>query len=188
MKNMTCIVAYEKDGTVWMGGDSAGVAGYSISARGDSKVFINKNYLIGFTSSFRMGQILRYKLNPSPCQTWDLEKHMSTTFIDEVRECLSKNGYLHTASGVESGGTFLVATQGRIFVVDSDFQVGWNRVPYNAVGCGQDLALGVMHGLHKHQACRPDSIVHTALEAAAEFSAGVCGPYTILTQSKGETV
>ena len=179
---MTCIVAYEKDGKVWMGGDSAGVAGYSISARGDSKVFINGDYMIGFTSSFRMGQLLRYKFNPSPCNDWDLERHMSTTFIDEVRRCFRDNGWLESSSGVESGGVFLVATKGRIFIVHSDFQLGWNRVPYNACGCGEDLALGVMHGLHKQNTFDPGDIVLTALEAAAEFSAGVCGPFNILMQ------
>ena len=179
---MTCIVAYEKDGVVWMGGDSAGVAGYSISARGDQKVFKNNEYMIGFTTSFRMGQLLRYKFNPSPCTTWDLEKHMVTTFVDEVRDCFARNGYMHNNGGVETGGTFLVAVKSRIFVVESDFQVGWNRVPYNAVGCGQDIALGVMHGLHTHNLHAPDTIVRTALEGAAEFSAGVCGPYHILEQ------
>lgn len=179
---MTCIVAYERDGVVYMGGDSAGVSNYSISARGDQKVFKNGEYLIGFTTSFRMGQLLRYKFNPSPSTSWDLEKHMVTTFIDEVRSCFTKNGYLHIDGGVESGGTFLVATKGRIFVVESDFQVGWNRVPYNAVGCGKDLALGVMHGLHIQNQCLPDSIVRMALEGAAEFSAGVCGPFHILEQ------
>ena len=179
---MTCIVAYEKDGQVWMGGDSAGVSGYSISARGDSKVFINGEYMIGFTSSFRMGQLLRYKFNPSPCTDWDLEKHMSTTFIDEVRACFKENGFMTINSGEESGGTFLVATKGRIFVVDNDFQLGWNRVPYNACGCGQDLALGVMHGLHKQNTYGADVIVRTALEAAEEFSAGVCGPFNIIVQ------
>jgi ATP-dependent protease HslVU (ClpYQ) peptidase subunit len=166
-----------------MGGDSAGVAGYSISARGDPKVFINGDYMIGFTTSFRMGQLLRYKLEPSPCpKRMDLERHMSTTFIDEVRKCFSDNGVMKTDNGEESCGTFLVATKGRIFVVESDFQVGWNRVPYDAVGCGKDLALGVMHALHRQTHVLPQDIVMSALEGAEEFSAGVCGPFNIVTQ------
>jgi len=179
---MTCIVAYERDGKVWMGGDSAGVAGYSISARGDPKVFINGDYMIGFTSSFRMGQLLHYKLKPSSCPDDDIERHMSTTFIDEVRAVFKDNGILKTDNGEESCGTFLVATRGRIFVVESDFQLGWNRVPYDAVGCGKDLALGVMHGLHKQAHLSPKEIVLTALEGAEEFSAGVCGPFNIMSQ------
>jgi ATP-dependent protease HslVU (ClpYQ) peptidase subunit len=181
--NMTCIVAYEKDGKVWMGGDSAGVDGESlrISARGDQKVFQNGEYLIGFTTSFRMGQLLRYKFNPSPCPDWDLEKHMTTTFVDQVRECFSKNGFdKKSEHGQHNGGTFLIGTHGRIFVIHDDFQLGWNRVPYNSCGCGHALALGCMYGLH-NQDCEPELIVQLALESAAEFSAGVRGPFHIMS-------
>jgi hypothetical protein len=166
-----------------MGGDSAGVAGYSITSRGDHKVFINGPYLMGFTTSFRMGQLLRYKFNPTPCSTWDLEKHMTTTFIDEVRECFAKNGYDKKAQqGDQQGGTFLVATQGRIFYVSDDFQLGWNTVPYDACGCGTDLALGAMYALHKQSpSVDPEEIVKLALGAAAEYSAGVRPPFNILS-------
>ena len=61
---MTCIVGLEHKGKVYIGGDSAGVAGYSLSVRADQKVFINGNFIFGFTSSFRMGQILRFGFNP----------------------------------------------------------------------------------------------------------------------------
>ena len=47
---MTCIVGIEQDKTVWIGGDSAGVNGYDIRTREDSKVFVVKDVLFGFTS------------------------------------------------------------------------------------------------------------------------------------------
>jgi ATP-dependent protease HslVU (ClpYQ) peptidase subunit len=64
--------------------------------------------------------------------------------------------------------------------VGDDFQLGWNQFPYGAVGCGHHLAYGAMYGLHK-QECEPELIVRTALEAAAEFSAGVRGPFHIMS-------
>jgi hypothetical protein len=36
---MTCIVGYESDGKVYIGGDSAGVRGLDVTVREDSKVF-----------------------------------------------------------------------------------------------------------------------------------------------------
>jgi len=64
---MTCIVGIQHDGRVYIGGDSAGVAGYSITSRADAKVFTVGPYVMGFTSSFRMGQLLRYGLKaPKP--------------------------------------------------------------------------------------------------------------------------
>lgn len=176
---MTCIVAYERNGTVWMGGDSAGVADYYITSRGDSKIFHNNGYLIGFTTSFRMGQLLRYQFNPSPCPDWDLEKHMCTTFINEVISCFSDNGYLKKSSESQTGGTFLVSYRGRIFKIGDDFNVGWNRVPYNSTGCGMEVALGAMYALND-TSCTPEMVITKALDAASSFSAGVCGPYTIL--------
>lgn len=61
---MTCIVGLVDQGNVWIGGDSAGVGGYDLMLRADQKVFRNGDFLMGFTSSFRMGQLLRYKLSP----------------------------------------------------------------------------------------------------------------------------
>ena len=52
---MTCIVGLIDGRRVWMGGDSAGVSGLDITVRADAKVFRNGDFLIGFTSSFRMG-------------------------------------------------------------------------------------------------------------------------------------
>jgi len=64
---MTCIVGLVENGKVYIGGDSAGVAGLDITTRKDEKVFQKENMIFGFTSSFRMGQILRYSFkNPRP--------------------------------------------------------------------------------------------------------------------------
>ena len=60
---MTCIVGLVHEGVVYIGGDSAGVAGLSLVVRAD-EMFRNGDFLMGFTTSFRMGQLLRYKLYP----------------------------------------------------------------------------------------------------------------------------
>lgn len=177
---MTCIVGLVQDGVVYMGGDSAGVGGYSLSQRGDQKVFTNAGYIFGFTSSFRMGQLLRYRFVPPPCHTWDLERHMATDFVDGVRECFKEHAYGEWVNSEQQGGTFLVGTQGRLFVVQSDFQVGWNVAPYNAVGCGDDLALGALYAT-EGLGWEPVKRVETALRAAEAYSAGVRGPFTVIS-------
>ena len=58
---MTCIVAVTDGKKIVMGGDSAGVSGYSLTIRKDKKVFKRKDesgteWLFGFTTSFRMGE------------------------------------------------------------------------------------------------------------------------------------
>lgn len=138
---MTAIVGLVHDGAVHIGGDSAGVGGWSLTVRADSKVFANGPYIMGFTSSFRMGQLLRYALTP-PAPTVGLEKFMATTFIDTVRECLKAGGFATKESEREMGGTFLVGCRGRLFVVYDDYQVAEAADGYAAVGCGFDIALG----------------------------------------------
>jgi hypothetical protein len=175
---MTCIVGVSDSGRVWIGGDSAGVAGYSIDVRADTKVFRNGAYLMGFTTSFRMGQLLHHVFKPPKPTTRNLERFMVRDFIPAVMECLDAGGWLSTENGRREGGTFLVGVHGELFDVDSDFQVGHSHNGYSSVGCGFDLALG---SLHSTKGRPPRVRVKAALEAAAHHSAGVTGPFVIKT-------
>ncbi len=184
---MTCIVGLEHDnGMVSIGGDSAGVNGsLDIRIRTDEKVFINGPMIFGFTSSFRMGQILRYSLTvPEQFQSQtDDYKFMCTTFIDAVRKCLKDGGYARVKDGEDIGGFFLVGYRGKLYRVESDFQVGKSMQTYDAVGCGESYAMGAMWGGDTGQP--PEERIRRALAAAANFSAGVAAPFFIL-RSDGE--
>jgi hypothetical protein len=95
--SMTCIVGLIDNGKVWMGGDSAGVSGLDVTVRKDPKVFKNGDFLIGYTSSFRMGQLLRFKFNPpkyyAEQHNNDEYQYMCTDFIEAIRICLKAGGY-----------------------------------------------------------------------------------------------
>lgn len=173
---MTCIVGLVDNGDVYIGGDSAGVAGLSLTIRADEKVFGNGSFLFGFTTSFRMGQLLRYKFSP-PDQTihqGDME-YMVTSFIDSARRCFANNGFGDKEA--TQGGTFLVGFNGKLYTIEGDFQVGIPTAGYDAVGCGADLALGAMYAT---EGMPPEDRINTALLAASTFSAGVAPPFTIL--------
>lgn len=172
---MTCIVGLVDNGAVWMGGDSAGASGWSMTVRSDTKVFRTGPYLMGFTSSFRMGQLLRWSLKTS-APSGDLERFMATTFVDAVRQCLKDGGWATREKDQESGGTFLVGVAGHLFAIHDDYQVEEAADPFNAVGCGADVALGCMYG---STLVAPSQRLKLALTAAERFSAGVRGPFTI---------
>lgn len=175
---MTCIVGIETDQGVIIGGDSAGVAGWSITVRADQKVFTRDGYTFGFTSSFRMGQILRYDAElPIPNCHQNLDAFMVSWFIPAIRTALTDGGYTTIRNNNEEGGTFLVGIRGRLYSVESDFQIGRARGGYMAVGCGDDLALG---SLHSTTHLEPRARVLAALKAAAAHSAGVCAPFKIV--------
>jgi ATP-dependent protease HslVU (ClpYQ) peptidase subunit len=176
---MTCIVGAIDNGTIYMGADSAGVGGYALDIRRDSKIFINGEFLIGFTSSFRMGQLLRFKFTPPiPKENQDLYEYMVSDFVEEVRKCLKDGGYSKIQSNEETGGTFLVGYRGRLFTIEDDFQVGEVFHEFAAVGCGFHIALGSMYSTRGKN---PSERIMTALEAAEEFSAGVRRPFNLLT-------
>jgi ATP-dependent protease HslVU (ClpYQ) peptidase subunit len=185
---MTAIVGLVHNDTVYLGGDSAGVAGHRLTVRSDAKVFVTGPYVMGFTTSFRMGQLLRYAFQP-PEPEGDLERHMATTFIDAVRETLKTGGWLTKDNEKEQGGTFLVGVHGRLFDVHGDFQVGEAADGYTAVGCGHEIALGALYASERTRMA-PQRRLRLALEAAERFSSGVRGPFTyasVATQkSEGE--
>lgn len=177
---MTCIVGLVDKGEVLIGGDSAGVNCRSLAmqVRSDHKIFRNGPFLMGFTSSFRMGQLLRFSFNPPKRHTdIDVYAYMVTDFVDAVRDCLKDGGYAERYNDVERGGEFLVGYEGRLFRIESGYEVGETVYGYDAVGCGEDIALG---SLCSTAGGAPKDRIHQALKAAAQFSAGVSAPFHIV--------
>ena len=172
---MTCIVGMTEKGKVYLGGDSAGVGGYSLTVRADRKVFRNGDFVMGFTTSFRMGQLLAHALKPPKrFPDSDVYAFMVTDFINAVRDCLKSGGYAEKHNDAEQGGTFLVGYEGRLFTVYGDYQVAEHVDGFAAVGCGHEIALGAMFA---SKSLKPTERVRVALEAAERFSAGVRGPF-----------
>lgn len=173
---MTCIAGLIHNGKVYIGGDSAGVAGYDLAVRADKKVFRNGDFAMGFTSSFRMGNLLQHTLTPPRRHPDDdVHKFMVNEFVDAVRACLKKGGYASKENETEEGGTFLVGYEGRLFTIHSDYQVGEGLDGFAACGCGESYALGSLYTSKGS----PRARITKALETAERFSAGVRGPFHI---------
>lgn len=178
---MTAIVGLEHRGDVWMGGDSAGVStDYArIIQRRDAKVFRNGPFLIGFTTSFRMGRLLRYELKtPAHPSRLGVERYMATLFIDAVRACLKGGGYASKEREAEFGGAFLVGYRGKLFTVRDDYDVGLSVDPFAAVGCGDQTARGALFATA--HVSDPAQRIRTALLAAEHCCPGVRRPFTVM--------
>ena len=179
---MTVIAGVRAGGAVFMAADSATARGWELTVRQDVKAFRNRSYLIGFTTSWRMGQLLQYAFQPPlPPQNGDLHRFMCTTWIDDVRACLKAGGWAKLDNAQEQGGEFLVGVNGRLFIVHGDYQVAEPAADFAAIGCGADLALGALHATTMWSARRR---LGAAMAAAEQFSAGVCGPFTYLRLGK----
>lgn len=180
---MTAIAAVVDAGKVWIGGDSVGAdSGWRKIIRADSKVFVNGPFVMGFTTSFRMGQLLRWSFDPPVCPAdTDVERFMSTTFVDGVRDCLKKGGFAKKENEIEQGGNFLVGYQGIIWEIASDYQVGLSHDLYNAVGSGGETCVGSLHTTADMD-MDPRDRLQRALRAAANHNAGVGPPFVFVRE------
>ncbi len=189
---MTCIVGYVNDECMVMGGDSAGSAGGSYSLRRDPKVFKvpqvkGQDAIIGFTSSYRMGQLLMSLKIPEDKSSFDDKgahfEFLRTKFIEVVRKLFRDGGYSRVINNVESGGNFILGYRGRIYEVDSDFQVEDPFVSFVAIGAGEEFAVGALDYMCNHTDLTElvlEQIVLRALETSERYCNLVKGPMKLV--------
>ena len=179
---MTCIVGMEKNGKVWMGGDSAGTAGnMNQRIRADKKVFIKGEFIIGFCGSFRMGDLLKHTFEiPDAKDVTDPDKFMVNNFVDALRDLLETENKKAGLTGNEKlFPSILVGFRGRLYNVESDYQCGRPEDGYDSVGSGSSVAVGAMHGSKGVSSAR--GRIEAALEAASRNDAAVRPPFHILS-------
>jgi ATP-dependent protease HslVU (ClpYQ) peptidase subunit len=176
---MTAIAGLVHDGKVLIGADSGGVAGWTLNVRKDAKVFANGPYVMGFTTSFRMGQLLRWSFKPPAPGKGSLERFMCTSWVDVARKALSDGGWATKNAEREVGGVLLVGVRGRLFRIDEDWQVGEHGEGYAAVGSGEQVSLGALAAT-EHLGLDPEKRVLAALEASERHNIGVRGPFHLL--------
>lgn len=178
---MTCIVAVQKNGKVYMGGDSGGVDadGLWIEVRDDEKVFKNGPFLMGFAGSFRARDLARYSFKPIPQAKGQSDhEYLVTTFVTGLQKCLLAGGMEHKDNLLDPDSVFLLGYKGQLYKVESDFQIGRLAAGFAAVGCADMAALGALDAMPT----KPPALrVRHALETAERLSAGVCGPFHVLS-------
>ena len=179
---MTCIVAIKDKNKTYIGGDSLGVGGNQGIERDDKKVFVSHGIAYGFTSSFRMGQILKYHTlkHVSNSKESDPLAFVVEALIPHYREILKEHGYAKTDNGEESGGVFALGFNGHLFVVYSDFQVMQSSHNYISVGSGESYALGALK-IMEGTKLSPKVKIKKAINTASAFCTGVGGKTSIVS-------
>lgn len=177
---MTCVIGHKTRDGIWIGADSAGTdpwGGQTI--RADTKVFRIGRMTMGFCGSFRMGQLLRFDLKPTPHPDgMPPYEYMVRVFISDVRKVLKEGGFAHVKHGVEEGGEFLVAYRDSLYHVESDFQVGIGADSYACIGSGGMVASGAMAILSADEV-NPATAIKRALRVASEQDAYVAPPFVV---------
>jgi len=189
---MICIVGMEHKGVVYLGGDSAATSGWDTRIQAAPKVFKLGEFVMGYTTSFRMGQLLQYEFTPPENDCDDDMAYMVTRFVPALRECMKKGGFTAVKESQETGGVFLVGYRGKLYKVIDEFSVLRSQDGYEAVGCGDRYALVAVWVRLRHaeqksgQPMSPIVTLQLALEAAAYFSNGVASPFTFVRTETGQ--
>ena len=180
---MTCIVGVEHETGVYIGGDSATIAGWTLELTGRPKVFRVGEFLIGAAGSPRVSGLIRHAFAPPPvpAKAKKLDRYMVTEFVPMLRAVLADAGAerkMHEVAAVPDSSTFLVGVRGRLFTIWSDYQVTHALHRYSAVGCATDVALGALHAL-RNMEVSPEDMVWAALGAAEGHNIGVREPFVV---------
>lgn len=180
---MTCIVAYKFNNEIYMGSESASICNnYFKMVIAERKVFIKNNMIFGYSGSFRLGQLLQYKLSLPSIGKKNIDTYMHTNFIDSLRKCFEQNDFDITND--DNDFEFIVGIDNKIYNVHSDLHIIQYDGMCSACGCAEDVALGSMYILNKLDPnCKkysPKTKILMALEATNQYSAGVCEPFYIL--------
>ena len=180
---MTTIVAVVKDGVVTMGADSQ----VTDNDRRNShprmeKITKNNGYLIagaGDATPCDVFQHIFVPPVPTSVERKDLYKFMIRKFVPAMREALDDAGWKPDPGDRDSGFSMLIAYDGEVFDIGSDFSVLLNGDGIYGVGAGAKYAIGAL--------CVGAS-VEKALETAANNDIYTSGPFQIVKQKKSNKI
>lgn len=184
---MTCVVGMidTENKVQYLASDSLYSDGSRAAVGRVEKVFQTGPYLIGFCGSPRAIQLLRYntKLPAPPKDPAQLLGFMASKFINHVRSLFNASGLVLKGDGVmEQLGDMqlMVVVRGHIYVIWPDMQVEETVENYNALGSGEDLALGSLYSTEGED---PESRIRMAIAAAAHHCESVGGPVNLISAS-----
>lgn len=185
---MTCIVGIEHETGVYIGGDSATIAGWTLELTDRPKVFRVGEFLIGVAGSPRVAGLIRHTLAPPPVpkKAKRLDRYMVTEFVPAMRAALFEGAaekHLNDVAAVPDSSALLVGVRGRLYQVYSDYQVTGALGGYSAIGCADAVALGSLFSTATETRLAfeldPEPRVLIALSAAEAHNIGVRGPFII---------
>lgn len=183
---MTCIVGIQSNNKVSIGGDSALTSPDGAQrSYGEGKVFLNGKVLFGVCGLPKVINALRDVLDvPEQPKGVDDQKYVSKFLIPAIKECLWETGCSNQGDTEEDRegeffeGSFLMGHKGKLYRVECNFQVITSSYGFDAVGSGQDIAIGSLHASKKEKDAKKRIL--EALESSSINNSGVRPPFLIL--------
>ncbi len=192
---MTCIVGgVTEDGHVILGSDSASSNRHTIHHALNPKLFKLHpagsaepvSLILGFTSSWRMGQVLQHQLAP-PSFYGDPWTWVVSNLVPKIRRVLKDGGFATIKDNQEIGGTFLLGVKGRLFTVQDDFSVIEEEGGFDGVGSGGDHAQAAMYAARHATELTTEETLKIGLETAAYYVTTVAGPMHFISTEEEDS-
>jgi 20S proteasome alpha/beta subunit len=189
---MTCIVGVKTDEGIFIGADSFGgnehVAGVYKTPKvfGKPKVGHTGAMIFGFTTSWRLGQILQnMPAIRKPSEKTDFE-FLSTSWIDTIREQMTEAGFGQNDSGREEFGTFILGFNNTLYEVGPDYSIIEPLYNYVVTGSGVLTAYGSLATTEVMPKVSAKDRILAALSAAEVHEHFVRRPFNIIGIKKGK--
>jgi ATP-dependent protease HslVU (ClpYQ) peptidase subunit len=167
---MTCIIGLEDKSGIYIAADKISSNGYITRDTSIQKVFRKNEYVIAYTSSFRMGQLLQHVIELPLSPDAVTIEFMVRTFIESIRKGFKEYGYSKIDSNQEEGGRFIVGVKNSLFHIYDDYQVAQYIDGFTADGSGQYFALASMEALKNIE---PEERIRKSVQIAAKLCATV---------------
>ena len=147
---MTTIIGFEYANRCVVLGDSRVVGDSKIYSHPDMvKVITNGNFIIGAAGDVRALQVILHTWKPPTAIAKDKEnpfQFMVNKVVTSLKQQLTDSGILDAKSTDKEFELYvLIAFNGNIFEIDSDFAVSRSDSGYYGIGTGGDYALGALY-------------------------------------------
>lgn len=167
--------------------DGSGIP-YLVTTAGvdTSKVALVGKYLIGAAGDVRAINILHYAFTPptpkANVKGKALNQFITTNFIPALRQCFEAHGYSKESDNTE----ILIAINGFIYNIDSDFSWATSTSNTYAIGTGSTYALGALQTMSTRNIPTAQIAKRNALKAlrvAAKFDPFTGEPFITYCQT-----
>lgn len=172
---MTCIIGLKHGNSIYIAGDSGASTAWDMRPTSVPKVFISGSFIIGYSTSFRVGQLLQYQFSPPEKLTSQTdEQYMVVSVVEHMRHILRDGGAITTENGKEIGAFVLIGYGGNLYKIQSDYSCMMYPSEFDAIGSGEDFALAAMEALENLE---PEQRLTRSLEITAKYSNYVSAPF-----------
>lgn len=173
---MTIIIGIEYKDKAYLGSDSAASSEDSTDIIDRSKIIRGSDYMIGYSGTFRLSQILR-KMKFSTKKKKD--EDWVFLFVDKLKELCKQEECIIEDDGekcIAGKGELLVCIPGKIYCIQNNFSILRSGHKFHCIG---DPAYAYGSLWTTRRLDNPEERIRLAMEASAQFSPRCAPPFYI---------